>query len=63
MTPDEAPTTTSASELTDARLVAAMREDREIRKATVDAIAALVVQILLLRSGGLECQGLILYGY
>lgn len=52
MSTNEAPTTTSASELTDARLVAAMREDWEIRKATVDAIAALVVQILLLRSRG-----------
>jgi thiazole synthase len=34
------------------RMAAAMREDPEIRKLTVDEIAALVVQILLLRSRG-----------
>lgn len=52
MTLEEAPATTNSSELTDARMAAAMREDREIRKATVDAIAALVLLILLLRSRG-----------
>jgi hypothetical protein len=52
MTQDEARDAACSSQLVDARLAAALREDPRTRRLAVDAIAALVLLIQLLRREG-----------